>query len=80
MNHKMKFLGTTRQPNDFHNQIKHHNSPVPADHIRRLTIQGNTGVLDEKYSHIENCDGNRTELVVQGNVYWLKIKNSWTGR
>ena len=33
----------------------------------------------EKYSYIEHRDGNRTELVVQGNVYWLRAK-VWDGR
>ena len=32
----------------------------------------NKVVFEDKYSCIENEDGNQTELVLQSNVYWLK--------
>ena len=41
---------------------------------RWLTIRCNRDVFEEKYSCIENKDGNRTELALQSNVFWLKAK------
>ena len=46
----------------------------PIASVRRLTIQGAKVVFGKKCSYIENTDGNRTELVVQGIVFWLKAK------
>ena len=31
-------------------------------------------VFEEEYQYIDDKDGNRTELAVQRNVYWLKAK------
>ena len=41
--------------------------------VRRLTMQS-TKVVCEEHSNTENWKGIRTELVVQGNVYWLTAK------
>ena len=49
-------------------------SRFPIVSSRRLTIRCNRDVFEEKYSCIENKDGNRTELVLQSNVFWLKAK------
>ena len=49
-------------------------SRFPIVSSRRLTIGCNRDVFEGKYSCIENKDGNRTELVLQSNVYGLKAK------
>ena len=46
----------------------------PMASVRRLTMQGKKVVFVEERSSIENTSGERTESVVQGNVYWLSAK------
>ena len=48
--------------------------PIASD--RRLTIQGNKVVFEEEHSYIENRNGYKTELVVQGNVHRLRASAS----
>ena len=49
-------------------------SRFPIVSSRRLTMQCYKVVFEKGYSCIENKDGNRTELELQGNSYWLKAK------
>ena len=80
MHHKIEFFGTKqgryRLDNPTSTMIKWDVATVlvPIASVRRMTMHGNEVVLEKEHSYIEITNGNRMELVVQGNVRWLRAK------
>ena len=74
MNQKTGLTGTKQVSCQLDNQmtamIKWDVATVrfPIASVRRLTMQGNIVVFEEEHMHIEQRNGKKTELVIQGNV------------
>ena len=69
---KHEFFGTTQVHYHLDNETSSWTFPILS--VSGLMIQGNKVVFEETYSYIAHRDGDRTELVVQGNAYWQSWK------